>query len=262
MSYQGKVEKTMGAGSVGLLSHMIQRAIDRVREENSFDIIMLLGIDGRIFCSSIPDSLDSNRYQLLNMVKENLPHICSQLATKNLLFSIQRYEIGTMIISGVGDKAFLVFLTTSDIDVANLGPLAKKVLNTSLVMHHLMELKPITLDATKEYDEEVASELRKLSRLLFVEKFDTTRQHRKNMEVHNYVRAELGQVLERGLLDEVITMAYNEVGTSAAYMNDRQWEALLDLIIEEVRKLCGDVVADRCARKWRPEVEHLLQSFV
>jgi hypothetical protein len=262
MSYHGRVEKTMEAESTGLLSHLIQTALDRVREENKFDIVMFLGIDGRIFCSSIPNLLDSAQYQLLNMVKENLPHICSQLATKNLLLSMQRYETGSMIISGVGDKAFLVFLMTSELDVANLGPIAKKVLNTSVVVHHLMELKPITIEATKNYDEEVSTELRKLSRLLFVEKFDSTRQYKKNMEVHMYLREELGQVLERGLLDEVITMAYNEVGTSAAYMNDRQWESLLGLILEEVRKLCGDVVADRCSKKWKPEVERLLRSFV
>ncbi len=262
MSYHGKVEKTMEAESVGLLNHMLQTALNRVREDSKFDIIMFLGIDGRIFASSVPDSLDNRQYSLLNMVKENIPHICSQLTTKNMLLSIQRYELGSMVISGVGDKAFLVFLMTSDLDVANLGPIAKRVLNMSVVVKHLMELKPITVEATRAYDEDVASELRRLSRLLFVEKFDSTRQYRKNTEVHKYLRQELGQVLERGLLDEVMTMAYNEVGTSAAYMDDRQWGALLDHILEEVRKLCGDVVADRCSRRWRPEVEKLLRSFV
>lgn len=261
MSYHGKVDKTMEAESVGLLNHMLQTALDRVREENKFDIVMFLGVDGRIFASSIPNKLDIMQYQLLNMVKENLPHICSQLTTKNLTLSIQTYEIGTVIISGVGDRAFLVFLLSSRLDVANVGPLTKKVMDTSVVIKHIMELKPISLEATKAYDEGVASELKKLSRLLFVEKFDSTRQYKKNIEVHNYLRRELGQVLERGLIDEVVTLAYNEVGTSAPYMTERQWEALLDIVLEEVRKLAGDVVTDRCSRKWRPEVERLLRSF-
>jgi len=261
MSYHGKVDKTMEAESVGLLSHVLQTALDRVREENRFDVVMFLDVAGRIFASSIPDKLDIAQYQLMNLVKENLPHICSQLTTKNLTLSIQTYETGTVIISGVGDRAFLVFLLTSHLDVANVGPLTKKVLDTSVVVKHLMELKPISLEATKAYDEGVATELKKLSRLLFVEKFDSTRQYKKNMEIHDYIRRELGQVLERGLLDEVVTLAYNEVGTSAAYMSDRQWEALLDIILNEVRKLAGDVVADRCAKKWRPEVGRLLRSF-
>ena len=149
MSYHGKVEKTMEAESVGLLNHMLQTALNRVREDSKFDIIMFLGIDGRIFASSVPDSLDNRQYSLLNMVKENIPHICSQLTTKNMLLSIQRYELGSMVISGVGDKAFLVFLMTSDLDVANLGPIAKRVLNMSVVVKHLMELKPITVEATR-----------------------------------------------------------------------------------------------------------------
>ncbi len=262
MSFSTKVEKTMEAESVGLLNHMLQTALDRVREESNFEIILFLGVDGRIFTSSIPNKLDSVQYQLMNVVKEALPHICSQLTTKNLLLNIQRYEMGSVIIAGVGDKAFLVFLTTQEIDDTNMGPVIKRVSDTSVVVKHLMELKPITLEATKDYEESVTNELRKLSRILFVEKFDSTRQYKKNMEVHNYIRNELGQVLERGLLDEVLTLAYNEIGTSAAYMTDRQWSALIDHILEEVRKLCGDVVTDRCARKWKPKVEQLLRSFV
>ena len=262
MSFQGKVEKTMEAETVGLLTHTIQTALERVRVEDKFDIVMFLGIDGRMFSSSVPNRLDSKQYELLNVVKENLPHICSQLAKKNLMLSIQSYGASYMIITGVGDKAFLVFLTTSGLDVANLGPITRKVLNASLVVKHLMELKPLTLEATKNYDEDVSAELRKLSRLLFVEKFDTTRQYKKNMEVHNYLRGELSRVLEKGLLDEVVTLAYNEAGTSAAYMTDRQWLTFTESILEEVRKLCGDVVADRCSKKWRPEVERLLRSFV
>ncbi len=262
MSYKGKVEKTMEAESVGLLNHMIMTALDRVREENNFDIVMFLGVDGRIFASSIPDALNSAQYHLLNVVKDNLPHICSQLTTKNLEWSIRNYETGSVMISGVGDKAFLVFLVTSQIDVANVGQLTKKVLDTSAVIKHVMELKPMTMEATKDYNEDIASELRKLSRILFIEKFDTTRQYKKNMEIHNYIRKELGMVLEKGLLDEVITLAYNEIGTSAAYMTDRQWGDLIDKLLEEVRKLAGDVVAERCAKKWKPEVEKLLRSFV
>ncbi len=262
MSFHGKVEKTMDAESVGLLSHMIQTALDRARVEFGFDIVMFLGIDGRMFSSSVPDRLDSRQYELMNVVKENLPQICSQLARKNLTLSIQSYETSYIIITGVGDKAFLVFLATSGLDVADLGPITKRVLNSALVVRHIMELKPLTIEATKDYEEEVATELRKLSRLLFVEKFDTTRQYRKNSEVHNYLRGELGKVMDKGLLDEVVTMAYNEVGTSSSYMTDRQWQTLIDIILEEVRKLCGDVVADRCSRKWRPEVEQLLRSFV
>src|SRR5438034_183572 len=112
-----KVVKTMEAESVGLLKHMLESELKRARQENGFDIVLFLGVDGRIFASDVPWNLDPKQYRLLNLVKGNLPDICGQLSSQNLKLSVQQYDAGTIIISGVGDKAFLVFLATKPLEL-------------------------------------------------------------------------------------------------------------------------------------------------
>ena len=54
MPYAGRVDKTMGADTVGYLKLLLETELTRAREENDLDIAMFLGVDGRIFSSSIP----------------------------------------------------------------------------------------------------------------------------------------------------------------------------------------------------------------
>ena len=58
MSYAGHVDKTMAAETVGHLMHLLETELKRARQENDLDIAMFLGVDGRIFSSSIPNQLD------------------------------------------------------------------------------------------------------------------------------------------------------------------------------------------------------------
>src|SRR5437899_11071280 len=106
----GQVDKTMGADTVGHLKHLLETELKRAREESDLDIAMFLGVDGRIFSSSIPNRLDPRQYRLLNLLKGNLAHICSQLGGQNMMMSVQQFEAGTLIISGGGERAFLLFL--------------------------------------------------------------------------------------------------------------------------------------------------------
>src|SRR5438094_8091935 len=112
MPYAGQVDKTMGADTVGHLKHLLDTELRRAREESDLDIAMFLGVDGRIFSSSIPNRLDPRQYRLLNLLKGNLAHICSQLGGQNMMMSVQQVEAGTTILSGVGARAVLVFLPT------------------------------------------------------------------------------------------------------------------------------------------------------
>src|SRR3970282_1440616 len=108
MAFAGRVDKTMGAETVGHLKLMLDTELRRGREENGLDIAMFLGVDGGIFASSIPDTLDPREYRLLNLLKGNLSHICSQLSGQNMMMSVQQFEAGTIVISGVGDRAVRV----------------------------------------------------------------------------------------------------------------------------------------------------------
>src|SRR5438876_192492 len=192
MPYAGQVDKTMGADTVGHLKHLLDTELRRAREENDLDIAMFLGVDGRIFSSSIPDRLEPREYRLLNLLKGNLAHICNQLAGQNMMMSVQQFEAGTVVISGVGDRAFLVFLTTKPVEITKMQGVLANVLKTSIVVRHLFESKPITPEILASYDEAVAGELKRLTRILLVEKFGESKELKKNKEIAQYLQSKLG----------------------------------------------------------------------
>src|SRR5437867_6664458 len=105
MPYAGQVDKTMGADTVGHLKLLLETELKRAREESNLDIAMFLGVDGRIFSSSIPNQLDPREYRLLNLLKGSLAHISNQLSGQNMMMSVQQFEAGTIIISGGGDRS-------------------------------------------------------------------------------------------------------------------------------------------------------------
>jgi predicted regulator of Ras-like GTPase activity (Roadblock/LC7/MglB family) len=262
MAAAASMEKRLEAESVTLLKSLLEMELRRVREDFGFDISMLIGVDGRIFATSIPDVLAAPQYRLLNLVKANLPNICAQLTTEAMRLSLTQYEHGVVLISPVGGRAFLVLLSDKVQDVAAMGPTLANVRRASTVLQHVFQQRPMSAEALAGYDPETAEELRRLSRRLFVEKFDETPQYRRNMDIHNYLKQELTQAVGVGSVDEFLSHAYAEVGTSAPYMKDNQWARLLDLLIARVRTSGGDVLAQQCEAKWVRETKRRLKAFV
>lgn len=262
MPYAGRVDKTMGAATVGHLKHLLETELRRAREGNDLDIAMFLGVDGRIFASSIPNQLDPREYRLLNLMKRNLAHVCNQLSGQNMMMSVQQFEAGTMIISGVGDRAFLVFLTTKPVEITKMQGVLSNVVKTSIVVRHLFESRPITPEVLASYDEAVAGELKRLTRILFVEKFGETKEFRKNKEIADFIESRLAALVGPGHVDEIVTMAYNEVGTKSPYMTPSHWDRFVAFCIERLRALEGDAVANRADKEWRAHLKKILASFV
>ena len=258
----GTVQKTMEAETAGLLRHILAIELKQAREQNGFDIVLFLGVDGRIFASEVPPHLDAEQYRLLNLLKSNLGHICHQLRGQNLKLSVQRYDVGTIVISGVGDKAFLVFLAARPIDLGAMQDTLRAVVRASTVMKHLFEERPITAEALAAYEEDIARELRGLTRTLFVEKFEDTRGYKRNMEVLEFLRKRLASIVGVGPRDEILTLAFNEVGTSAAFMEAASWDRLLEIVVRRVAEIAGETVAETCGREWPSRVHKILEAFV
>ena len=262
MPYAGKVDKTMGAETVGHLKLLLETELQRCREDNALDIAMFLGVDGRIFASSIPNELNPREYRLLNLLKGNLAHICHQLSGQNMMMSVEQFEAGTVIIGGVGDRAFLVFLTTKTVEITKMQGVLANVVKTAIVVRHLFEEKPVTPEVLASYDETVATELKRLTRILFVQKFGETKEFKKNKEIDAYFRQRLGALIGPGPLEETLTLAYNEVGTSPAYMTRDHWNRFLALILVKLREIRGEAVADRAEKEWKAYLNGVLSSFV
>ncbi|HKZ47952.1 MAG TPA: hypothetical protein VJ397_04080 [Thermoplasmata archaeon] len=259
---KGKTEKTMEAESVTLLKHMLEMELAKVREENAFDVVLFMGVDGRIFSSSIPAELSPDQYRLLNLVKGNLVHICGQLGSKNMKFSVQQYEVGSVFISGVGEKAFLLMFTSRPVEVTQMEAPVRSVLQASAVLRHLFEIRPLTEEYLARQPPEVAAELKRLTRRLFVEKYEETGEFRRNMEVLKFLREGLVGLVGVGPAQEILQLVFSEAGTAAKFMKEEQWMAAFDRLVARLREQAGDVAAEKAKKEWGPEVRRLLKSFV
>jgi hypothetical protein len=258
-----KIDKRMEAKTVVQLKHMFEMELKRIKEDNGIDILMFVGIDGRIFASIIPPILNPVQFKFLNLVKGNLTFVCSQLQGDNLKVSIQQYEIGTVVISGVGSNCFLASIFSKPLSIDTMGPTIHNLMNGSIVLNHLFEQRPMDPEHLKGYDKAVTDELSKLTRQLFVEKFDETREYKRNMELLKFLKQKIGSVVGIGAVDEIVTVTMNEMGTSPAYMKDNDWLKFVDRIIEaHIRVKGGEIVAEECKKTWIPEVERKLKSFV
>ncbi len=257
-----KLEKTLEAQDVTLLRSLIHLALTKLRDEAKIDIILFVGVNGRIFDSIIPEELTANQYYLLNMFKANLHKICSQLKTKNMKISVEQYDFGSLLISGVGDASFLVIIVTRELSHEELRNLMAAVSKWSTIVNHIFQLKPLSGAVVEGYPEEIKKEFHNLSRLLFVERFAYTKQYRKNMKILNYLKKELAQVAGVGMVDEILTLSFNEIGTAAQYMTDDLWPILIEKISNRIRGIRGDIIADEYYKKWVNDVTRLIKTFV
>src|SRR5947199_9214554 len=130
-----------------------------------------------------------------------------------------------------------------------------------MAARHLYGSRPITPEVLASYDEAVAGELKRLTRILFVEKFGETKEFKKNKEIAQYLQSKLGPLVGPGPLQEIVTMAYNEVGTTAPYMTPAHWDRFLTIVIEKLRDLEGHAVAAKAEKEWRGRLKQVLSSL-
>jgi predicted regulator of Ras-like GTPase activity (Roadblock/LC7/MglB family) len=258
------MEKTMEARDVGMLKYLLDTELSRLKDETHIDLALFMGVDGRIFASHIPFELDTGQYYLLNLVHGNLPYVCAQMRSENMKLSIQQYDEGIIVISGVGENAFLACLMSKQKNMAEIQAQLKPILKSSAVLKHLFEMRPIKEDELSKYPEEVADELSKLSRILFKERFTYTKEYKKNVEILDIIKNKLASVLGgTGAVNEVVTMTFNEMGMQVGMMKKNDWMMFLDKVIDHhVRRLSSDIVAEECQRTWVPEIQAKLKSFV
>ena len=257
-----KLVKTLEAKDVTLLRALIHLALRKLVEEAKAEIILFVGVDGRIFDSVIPEELSGSQYYLLNLFKHNLHNICAQLKSKNMKISMEQYNEGSIIISGVGDYAFLAVMITRELDYQEVQNLLASVMKWSTILNHIFQLKPLSGEAVEKYPDEVKKEFYHLSRQLFVERFAYTKQYRKNQKILEYLKKELAQVVGVGMVDEILTLSFNEIGTAVQYMTDDLWPMVIERIADKIRKMRGDVVADEYYKKWVRDVERMIRTFV
>ncbi|MEM3396189.1 MAG: hypothetical protein QW620_07350 [Thermoplasmata archaeon] len=258
-----KIEKTMEAETASLLKDIILMEMRKLAETTGVEIMLFVGVDGRNFSSIIPPSLTPLQFHMFNLLKQNIPSICSQLKNENLIESIQIYENGTIYITGVGRNLFLASVKTGSVNFNESVEISKKLASGAIVLEYLTSQKPTDEKSLEKLPEDVRAEIKQLTRQLFVERFEQTRQYKKNMEILAYIKEKLATVVGVGAVNEIVELTFNEMGTSAPYMNDTLWLAFVERLIKEhVKRLSGEIVAEECYKTWVPEIEKKLKMFV
>lgn len=258
------MEKTMEARDVGMLKYLLDTELSRLKDEAEIDLALFMGVDGRIFSSHIPFDLDTGQYFLLRLVHGNLPHICAQLRQENMRLSVQQYNEGIIIISGIGDYAFLACVLSKKNNIAEINGSLKPILKSSAVLKHLFEMRQLKSEELSGYSEDVVEELNNLSRLLFKERFTYTKEYKKNVEILDMIKTKIASVLGgKGAVNEVVIMTFNEMGMQVGMMKKQDWMIFLEKVINDhVKRLSSDIVAEECNRTWVPEIQAKLKSFV
>lgn len=257
------MKKTLEAKDVGLLKHMLAMELSRLANRADVDIVMFLGVDGRMFSSFVPTQLNIKQYNMLSLVKGNLPDICSQLRRENIKMSMVQYSEGIIYITGVGPAAFLVAIDAKDTSNKEIEGKLTTLQDASLVVKHIYELKPLNEEGLAPYPDSVKVELETLGRQLFKERFTQTKDYKKNVEILEMLKEKLATVVGKGAVQEVVDMTFNEMGLRLSNIEKNTWMLFLETVIKKhVSRLSGPIVADECLRTWVPEIEMKLRSFI
>ncbi|ADI73616.1 hypothetical protein Metev_0715 [Methanohalobium evestigatum Z-7303] len=244
---------------VSLLKFALESQLKRMYQISDVDVVLFAGVDGKIYASYIPEDLGSRIFEFTNVINNNLRHISQQLEI-GLLQSIVEYQFGTVIFSSVGRGALLISLFTQKV---NLTENMEIIDTTREVMLHIFEQRPMTSDQLSQYSEDVANELRALSKRVFDEMYTQSSEYKKNMEILDDIKSKISSVMGRGEVDQVLTMAFNEIASSPKWMTENEWILLVEMVIEDqIRPLHGDYVADMCKNEWLPDIKRKLEAFV
>jgi len=259
----GRAVKSLDAEDVTLLKQVLQLELDALRADAAVDVVFLMGADGRIFASSIPRKLAQPQYRLMERVKQQVPHIAASLRRQHLKLQVQTYEEGAVVIAEASRGSFLAAIKVGQGSVKGLDAVIGRTEVACKAVAHLMAERGFSDEEMKGLPDEVRAELKALSYRLFREAYDTTKGARKNREVADFLRKRIRDRLGAGLVEEVMGLTYNELGTTERFMNDKLWQRFVDIVVEKhVRRLSGDIVADVCRRTWSKDVGRMLESFV
>lgn len=262
-SRKKKLDRRMEAETVSQLKYMLEMELGNLRDRAGIDLALFIGVGGRIFATSIPDELRPDQYRLLSTFKGNLTNLCSKLKGEDLEVSIERWKSGMAIVAAVGGNSFLASLLTKKSEISEMDNILDEVVKATTVLKHIFEQKDFNEDSIKDYPEDIQEELNNLSRQLFVERFTHTKSYKKNEEILEFMKDKIRGAVGVGQLDQIVSVTFNKMGTSAPYMEEDMWYDFLDNAIDEhIRPMVGDIQAEQYKKQWKKELEEKLKSYL
>ncbi len=253
----------MEAENVSQLKYMLEMELKNLRERADIDLALFIGVGGRIFATSIPDDLKPDQYRLLSTFKSNMASLCSKLKGEDLEVSIERWKSGMAIVAAVGGNSFLASLLTKKSEISKMGNKLDEVMKATTVLKHIFEQRDFSENTIQSYPKDVQDELNRLTRQLFVDRFTHTKSYKKNEEILEFMKDKIRNAVGVGQLDQIVSVTFNEMGTSAPYMEDDMWYDFLEKVVDEhLRSVVGDIQAERYKKQWKKELEKKLKTYL
>lgn len=223
---------------VAVLKHALDFELKIMTEKSDIVVALLVGLNGEVLASCVPDDLSSDMYRLLNLVRANIPFLRKEITIGRIEQSITRYEAGNIVVSRVGNGELLLSVLNKGSSVTRNLP---QIYTSAQILSHISSQKAITTSELAEYGEDVAQELAELTRRLYseLESKGTVGEKKKNEEVLIRFKAILDSIVGQAESDMIMITHLNQLGIRTKQVSPLQWRQLVSQIRKSVEAKAG-----------------------
>lgn len=230
---------------VAVLKHALNSELKLMSEKSDVVAGLLVGLNGQVLASCVPNDLSSDMYRLLNLVRANIPHLRQEITLGRIEQSITRYGVGNVVVTRVGQGELLLTVLHKDSSVTNNLP---QILTSVQILSHISSQKAITKQELAEYGEEVADELAELTRRLYseLEAQGTVGEMKKNEDSLASFQEILTSIVGRAESEMIMITGLNQLGIRAKQVSVTQWRQLVAQLRRSVEAKGGRYYAEIC----------------
>lgn len=229
---------------VAILKYALNFELDIMREKSDVKVALLVGLNGQVLASSVPNDLNSDLYRLLSMVRANIPYLRREMTLGRIEQSITRYATGNVVVSGVGVGELLISIFDKEAPIPdNLNQIGI----SSQILYHISKQKGITEEVLEEYGKDISNELKELTHRLYaeLESAGTIGEKKKNEGIIEKFTQVLNSVIGEAESAMVMNEGLNQMALDIRHVSGDEWRALAALIRSSVESTAGQYYAEQ-----------------
>ena len=223
---------------VAVLKHALDFELKLLSEKSDVVVALLVGLNGQVFASHVPNDLNSSDYRLLSLIQANIPYLRKEIAIGNIEQSIARYETGNVVATRVGKGELLLAILPRQSSAMEALP---QINRSAQVLSHISSQKAITKEDLAQYGEDVVEELGELTRRLYgeLEVTGTVGEKKKNEETLEKFKGVLDAIVGKAEADMIMITSSGQLGIQPKRVSPHQWQQFIVLIRQAVAKKAG-----------------------
>ncbi len=245
---------------VAVLKHALNSELKLLSEKSDVVACLLVGFNGQVLASHVPNDLSSDMYRLLNLVRANIPHLRQEITLGRIEQSITRYGVGNVVVTRVGEGELLLTVLHKDSSITdNL----RQIYTSVQILSHISSQKAITRQELAEYGEEVADELAELTRRLYseLEAQGMVGEMKKNEDALASFQEILTSVVGRAESEMIMIAGLNQLGIRTKQVSPGQWRQLVAQLRRSVEIKGGRYYAEICEGRLMDVVTRAEEMF-